>query len=303
MAQEDDQGAEVNETLEVLCMVFIAHHQSSEVEQPSEEPFHLPPAAIAPQAPTILRLAAAPPIRGDHFRAVLVQQLLVQSVAVVGFVTDQLLRHVCHDPCVQRGRHQFHFSRRSAFCPQGERKTMAVGKTHDLGTLAAFGFPDQPPPFWPEQMSRPQNILSDPSHQPLASAAPRPATRARWLRSAPSSGTADVPSGTAHTVAAGRATEPPYVESIALRSAPSADHSTGAHARRPARGRVAKCLPRPATAPRSSPPSTSLLLVGGSLPQQICIYEMASRASQSRVRHSYRFRRHRHLHARIKARG
>jgi hypothetical protein len=137
----------VDETLEVLRMVFIAHDQASEVEQPSEEAFDLPAAAVTSQAPTVLRAAAASPIRGDQFRAVLPQQLFIQSVAVVGFIANQLLRHIGHDPCLQRGGHQFHFSRRSAFCPQGERKTMAVCKAHDLGALAPLGVANQSPPF------------------------------------------------------------------------------------------------------------------------------------------------------------
>ena len=49
MAQEDDGGSEVDEALEVLRMVFIAHDQASEVEQPREEPFDLPAAVICPE--------------------------------------------------------------------------------------------------------------------------------------------------------------------------------------------------------------------------------------------------------------
>ena len=147
MAQEDNHGAELDQSLEVLRVIFIAHHQTSKVEQPSEESFNFPAAAVSPQASTILGATAALPIRGDHFCAVLMHELLIQSVAVVGFISDQLQRHIGHDPGVQRGRHQLYFSWRSAFCPQGERKTMAVCQTHDLGPLAPLGLADQAPPF------------------------------------------------------------------------------------------------------------------------------------------------------------
>lgn len=36
----------------------------------------------------------------------------------------------------------------SAFCPHGERKTVAVRNAHELGALAALGLPNQAPPFW-----------------------------------------------------------------------------------------------------------------------------------------------------------
>ena len=117
MAQKDNDGAEVDEALEVLGMVFVAHHQASKVEQPCEESFNLPATAVSPQASTVLCATAASSIRCNHFRAVFVQQLFVESVAVIRFIPDQLLRHVGHNPCLQRGRHQFHFSWRSTFCP------------------------------------------------------------------------------------------------------------------------------------------------------------------------------------------
>ena len=46
MAQEDDNGTEVNEALEILGMIFIAHHQAAKVKQPAEESLYLPPAAV-----------------------------------------------------------------------------------------------------------------------------------------------------------------------------------------------------------------------------------------------------------------
>jgi len=63
----------------------------------------------------------------------------------------------------QGGLDQRHFSRRSTFCPQGERKTMAVCNAHDLGALAPLGFPNLSPPFLAGTKVRPQSILSNPS--------------------------------------------------------------------------------------------------------------------------------------------
>ena len=105
MAQEDDHGTEVNEALKVFRMIFIANDQATEVKQPSEQSLDLPPSTVSSQPSAILRAPASSPIRGNHFCAVLLPQLLVQSIAVIRFVTNQLVRHVGHDPCFQRGRY------------------------------------------------------------------------------------------------------------------------------------------------------------------------------------------------------
>src|ERR1700677_4254823 len=129
-------------------MILIAHDQSAKVKQPGEEPLNLPPPPVTAQRTTILRGDASVDFIGrNHFRAEVLQQLFIQMVAVIRFVPDQTLRHLGHETLFQRLFHQCHFSRRSAFRPQGERKTMAVGNAHDLGALAPLGFPHQSPPF------------------------------------------------------------------------------------------------------------------------------------------------------------
>src|SRR5580704_641511 len=129
-------------------MIFITHHQSAKVEQPGKEPLDFVTSYITAQGTAILgRHTPVDFVRRDHFRTVLLHQLFIQPVTVVRFVPDQTLGHLGYDACLQRGGDQFHFSRRSAFCPQGERKTMAVCNAHDLGTLAPLGLPDLSPPF------------------------------------------------------------------------------------------------------------------------------------------------------------
>src|SRR5882724_3507503 len=129
-------------------MILVTHDQSSEVEKPGEEAFDFPAPSIAAQRATVLGWhAAVDPVGRDHLCAVLLHELFIEPVTVVGLVPDQGFGHVGHDPRFQRGGDQFHFSRRSAFCPQGERKTMAVCNTHDLGPLAPLGLSHLSPPF------------------------------------------------------------------------------------------------------------------------------------------------------------
>src|SRR5277367_842014 len=129
-------------------MIFVTDHQPAEVEQPCKEAFDLPAPPVSSQRTSVLGGFTPVDFVGrNHFRAVLLHQLFIESVTVVRLVPDQPFGHIGHHPCLQGGGHQFHFSRRSAFCPQGERKTMAVRNAHDLGALAPLGFPHQSPPF------------------------------------------------------------------------------------------------------------------------------------------------------------
>src|SRR5512140_1326183 len=148
MPQEDDSRGEVEETLEVFSVIFVAHNQSAEVEEPGEQALDFPTAHVTPQGSTILRADASVfSVGRNQFGAEVLPQGLVQTITVIRLVSNQAFRHFGHHPRFQRRFHQLHFRRRSAFCPQGERKTMAVGNAHDLGALAPLGFPNQAPPF------------------------------------------------------------------------------------------------------------------------------------------------------------
>src|SRR6267154_6901218 len=129
-------------------MILVAYHQPAKIKKPGKEPLDFPAADVTPQRTTILRGHAAVLFVGrDQLCAVVLHQLFIEPVTVVRFVSNQSFGHISDDPRFQGRGDQFHFSRRSAFCPQGERKTMAVCNAHDLGALAPLGFPHQSPPF------------------------------------------------------------------------------------------------------------------------------------------------------------
>src|SRR5271170_3662696 len=129
-------------------MIFITHHQSAKIKKPGKESLDFITPHITAQGTSVLRGDAAVHLVGrNHFRAVLPHQLFIQPVAIIRFVPDQAFGHIGYDARLQGGSDQLHFSRRSAFCPQGERKTMAVCNAHDLGSLAPLGLADTAPPF------------------------------------------------------------------------------------------------------------------------------------------------------------
>ncbi len=149
-------------------MILIADCNTTKVVEPSEQPLDFPTAAVAPQRPKILGLSSIPPIRSDHLDAKLGQQVLVQSVAVVGLVSDQPLRRALGKSTLKSVFDKSYLAPRSTFDTYGDRKTRAVCDCHDLGPLALLGFPDTEPPFL-AGANVPSMKASDRSMSPRAS--------------------------------------------------------------------------------------------------------------------------------------
>jgi hypothetical protein len=149
-------------------MLFVADCNPTKVVEPSKQPLNFPAAAVAPQRPKILGLSSIPPIRGDHLDAKLGQQVLVQSVAVVGLVSDQPLRRALGKSTLKSVLDKSYFAPRSTFDTYGDRKTRAVCDCHDLGPLALLGFADTEPPFL-AGANVPSMKASDRSMSPRAS--------------------------------------------------------------------------------------------------------------------------------------
>ena len=132
-------------------MIFISHHQTTEVLQPCKEPFHFPAAFISSQWSTILGWGVLPvshqTVWRNHFYFPLFFQFLIKTVTVVGLIADQFFRQFIDKAVIKSFIHQLHFMRRSTFDANGDRKTTAVCNCHDLGAFAFFSGPDAGPPF------------------------------------------------------------------------------------------------------------------------------------------------------------
>jgi hypothetical protein len=135
-------------TEEVGVIVFPTNDETAEVMQPSEEPFDLPAAAVAAQFASILSFSfSVGPVGSDQFDALLLQSR-IQSIGVVGSVTDHPLwfgggKALCDGRLDQPG-----FMRRSACNPGRDSKTMAVCNCHDLGPFAAACWTNSSAPFF-----------------------------------------------------------------------------------------------------------------------------------------------------------
>jgi len=115
------------ETQEILDMIFVAGHQSTEVVQPREQSLDFPAMSVSAQLATILSSDsdAIALMRGDHVDT-LRPKLGIQPITVVGAVADQSLGSDCDKALLKRSFDKGDFMRRSRRCLDGDRKTSAI---------------------------------------------------------------------------------------------------------------------------------------------------------------------------------
>jgi hypothetical protein len=148
MPEQNDNAPELDECAEVFSMIFVANDKSAEVVKPCKEAFDFPSASVTPHGATVLGHAySASPVGSDEFDAALFFEALVERVAVVGRVANQAIGRVVEHALVDGGFDEGYLVGRSTCNVNGDRKTMSVCDCHDLGALAALGFPHARPPF------------------------------------------------------------------------------------------------------------------------------------------------------------
>ena len=147
MAKQDDRTGQVKETREVGTPALVAGDQASGVLEPREETFDSPAALVASERTAVLGEVDAIAAMGGNEFDVESRERAVERVAVIGGVPDDPRRVVGEKTGVQGVRDERDFVRRGRGDGNGDRKTSAVCKGHDLGALAAFGLPDVAPFF------------------------------------------------------------------------------------------------------------------------------------------------------------
>jgi hypothetical protein len=137
-------------------MTLIPDNQPPEILKPSEKPFNFPTAFIPPQLSSVLSfwLFPAAPVRGDHLNAILFQNIFIEIIAVIRFVTDKFFRHSGDKETGNCHFGQLHLMGRSACKANGDRKTRSVRNGHDPTPFAAFCPVDGIPLFLPGQSCR-----------------------------------------------------------------------------------------------------------------------------------------------------
>ena len=87
-------------------------------------------------------------MRRDEFDVVVGGEVLVETIAVVGFIADQSRRELVEEARGEGGVDEGDFMRRSAGHVDGDRKTMAVANRHDFAPLTAARRTDGGAPFF-----------------------------------------------------------------------------------------------------------------------------------------------------------
>ena len=129
-------------------MILIANDQTPEVVQPSEEPLDFPSSTVSSQGPPVLgSVSAVGAVRGNEFGPLLTQAL-VQRIGVIGAVADQSWGLFLEETLLERAFDEGDLMRRSTGNANGDRKTMAVGHSHDLGPFPTPSGTDSGAPFF-----------------------------------------------------------------------------------------------------------------------------------------------------------
>lgn len=131
-------------------MIFISDNKAPEILKPGKHTLHFPSTPIPSKFSPILSawLLSVPLMWRNQLNGSIPVKLLIQVVAVIRLVADQLIRSIFSKDTVNRLLNQFYFMGRSAFNVSGDRKTSSVCDGHDLGALAAFCLADSKTPFF-----------------------------------------------------------------------------------------------------------------------------------------------------------
>lgn len=131
-------------------MVFVAHHNSTKILQPREQPFDFPAAFVTPQFSSVLRFFsfAIRLVRRNQFNSEILRQLFVERVGVVSLIANQTLWRVVGESLKQSFCDKFDFMRRSRFRVDGDRKTKAVCHCQEFRAFAPLGRSNFEAPFF-----------------------------------------------------------------------------------------------------------------------------------------------------------
>jgi hypothetical protein len=134
---------------EVFSVILPAGDEPAGVVKPSKESLHFPAMAVSTHGATVLgwRTHAVLLVGSDHLDGVVMQETIIQLLAVVGEVSDHALGRFRDESVFECGFDELCFMRRSAGDADGDRKTMAVDDRHDLGAFSPASRADSSAPF------------------------------------------------------------------------------------------------------------------------------------------------------------
>jgi hypothetical protein len=138
----------MDEAEEVFGVALVTDDDAAEALEPSKETLDLPASPISAEgAPVLGEVFAILSIRCNQLDPPLLRETRVELVAIVRLVADESFGELGEEATIKGAIYERNFMRRSTLDADGDRKTRTVCNGHDLGPLAALGFPDATPPF------------------------------------------------------------------------------------------------------------------------------------------------------------
>jgi hypothetical protein len=148
MSENNYSGAEAKDPPRAHTIPLVPRHETTKVEDPGKDALDLPSSGRASQCSSVMcSFSLSSPIRGHPFNSTSGLHPAIQSVAIVGLLSDRSFGTLLHDSGFQNRLHPCHFWSQSASCTNCARKTTVVCNCHDLAALARFRFHDHTPTF------------------------------------------------------------------------------------------------------------------------------------------------------------
>src|SRR5271157_3170034 len=132
----------------VFSMIFIPNNKTTEVVQPSEQPFDTPSFGISAQRSAVLGFwfNSVNLMRRNYFDTILLK-FIIERIRVIRSITNESLGSSLKEATLESLSNKGDFMWRSRRNVYGERKTRAVCHCHELRPLAPLGFSDTGAPF------------------------------------------------------------------------------------------------------------------------------------------------------------
>ena len=148
-AHNDHDAGKLNETYKVVNLMFHPADEALEVLEPAVGSFDAISSLVASELPTVLGGGFLPTatMRTNQIDATLLQPF-TQRIAVGGPVVDEMLGSSLHFLMVDQVFDQRDFGGAGTVDLCRQRKSVAVGKDHDLASLAAFRVAHARAPFF-----------------------------------------------------------------------------------------------------------------------------------------------------------
>ena len=145
----------MDKTKKVFSVILITNNETTEIMQPSEQPFDTPSFGIPTQWSAVLGFwfHSVNLMRRNYFDTILLK-FIIERIRVIRSITDESLGSSVKKATFESLSNKGDFMWRSRRNVYGDRKTRAVCHCHEFSPLAPLGFSDTGAPFFASRQSR-----------------------------------------------------------------------------------------------------------------------------------------------------